>query len=81
MKRIYGCKAFVFEQECNYDVILGRDFLRDIGLKMDFEKNVVEWMDDQIGMKQRGHWNQAENFFLAITVLVLTVITPLSISQ
>jgi hypothetical protein len=56
-KRIYGCKAFVFEQECNYDVILGRDILRDIGLKMDFETNVVEWMNGQIGMKQRGHWN------------------------
>jgi hypothetical protein len=70
MKRIHGCKVFVFvfvfETECIYDVVLGLDFLRDVGLKMGFEKNLVTGMDGRIGMKQRGHWNQVPNFFLAI---------------
>ena len=37
-KRISGATAFVFDTECKYDMILGRDILHKIGLSICFEK-------------------------------------------
>jgi hypothetical protein len=66
-KIIYGKKAHVFDAKCNYDVILGRDVLSDIGLILNFETNTVKWMDREITMKPRNHWKDHENIFALLT--------------
>lgn len=59
-KRVYGTNAMIFNSPCSYDVILGRDFLRDIGLKMDFARNVMEWMGQEVTMKSRDYWHDQQ---------------------
>jgi len=43
--------AYVFHGECNYDIILGRDFLDQIGLTIDFELAEIRWMGRSISME------------------------------
>ena len=47
-------KAYVVEINSKHDIIVGRDVLRPAGFKMDFDKNVVEWMDMTISMKENS---------------------------
>ena len=54
-KRISGVNAFVFDSPCNYDIILGRDFLSMIGLTLDFKNHTMKWMDSTIQMKNLAH--------------------------
>jgi hypothetical protein len=35
--------AHVFSSDCRYDLILGRDFLKTLGMKFDFEHDTMEW--------------------------------------
>lgn len=49
-KKIDGQGAFIFGGDCPYDLILGRDFLRKAGMKFDFERNTVTWMDVEVQM-------------------------------
>jgi hypothetical protein len=65
-KHVHGTKAHVFEAPCNYDDILGRDVLSDVGLIMDFKYNAVKWMDLEISMKPREHWKDKDIYFLAL---------------
>ena len=37
--------ARVFNTDCRYDAIIGRDVLRDMGLKIDFASNSMIWDD------------------------------------
>lgn len=37
--------AKVFHSQCGYDAILGRDFLNESGIKLDFEEKTVTWVD------------------------------------
>ena len=64
-KRIQGQEAMVFDAQCNYEVILGRDFLREVGIKMDFETGKVTWLDRTIDMKPRASWEQKNSFVFA----------------
>ena len=41
----------VTKQESNYDIILGRDILRELGLKFDFSTNKIIWDHIEIDMK------------------------------
>ena len=41
----------VTKQESNYDIILGRDILRELGLKFDFSMNKIIWDNIEISMK------------------------------
>ena len=34
----------VFDQQCNYDVILGGDFLRKIGMNLHYNDLTIEWL-------------------------------------
>ena len=38
----------VSSQKSNYDVIFGRDLLRELGLNLDFQKNFVGWKETKI---------------------------------
>ena len=50
-RRLGKIKARVFNAECRYDAIIGRDVLRDLGLKLDFENNKMTWDDCHVPMK------------------------------
>lgn len=41
-KKISGNIALVFDPPCNYDMILGRDLLQKIGLRLNFATNTME---------------------------------------
>ena len=40
----------VFDQPCNYDIILGGDFLRKIGMNLNYEDLSVEWPGNRAPM-------------------------------
>jgi hypothetical protein len=44
-------KARVFETSCRYDMIIGRDMLRAMGLIVDFKDNLMTWDGVIIAMK------------------------------
>jgi hypothetical protein len=50
-KKIDQQGAFVFGGECNYDVILGRDFLTNAGIDIRFQDNKIQWMNLTVEMK------------------------------
>jgi hypothetical protein len=58
-KRIDSHSALVFSGPSQYDVILGRDFLRKIRMELDFENNSMNWMDNMVLMKDITFWNEA----------------------
>ena len=41
----------VTKQKSNYDLILGREILRELGIKLDFSNNTTNWKDVSIPMK------------------------------
>ena len=51
-RSIQGVTANVFHSPtCPYDVILGVDFLQAIGMKFDFNNDVIQWLDIIVDMK------------------------------
>lgn len=50
-KRVELQGAFVFRGPCNYDIILGRDFLSKIGLVLDFDSHKIRWINRETEMK------------------------------
>ena len=51
--KITNLSAQVFDSKnCSYDVILGRDFLKSIGLDIQFSTGSVKWLDTIVDMKQ-----------------------------
>lgn len=65
-KRIYGTTAMIFNAACSYDIIIGRDFLRDIGVVLNFKSNLMHWMDNEVKMKPRDFWQKQSNFLEAL---------------
>lgn len=66
-KRIYGGIVTVFDiKDCPYDVILGREFLTELGITIDFNNLNVKWEDDAIPMKHPQHWHNHTNWTLAL---------------
>ena len=62
-----GVEAFVFDSPCNYDIILGQNFLSDAGIVMDFEYRKVTWMDNVVKMKPPGYWEDHNNLYYALS--------------
>ena len=65
-KKIDGQGAFVFQEDCRYDVIFGRDFLSKTGLDIRFANNTMQWMNVTVEMKdippmRLGRINQNQN--------------------
>ena len=50
-KKIDGQGAFVFDEDCRYDVIFGRDFLSKTGMDIRFADNKMKWMNVTVDMK------------------------------
>ena len=40
----------VFDQPCNYDIILGGDFLRKIGTKLNYADLSIDWLGNTAPM-------------------------------
>lgn len=45
------CKALVFDSPCAYDVLLGADALKKLGINLLYETGVVEWCGNTIQMR------------------------------
>ena len=60
-KTLHGKIAQVFDSPCNYDVIMGRDWLHDIGLLIDFHEKKCVWMETELDMKPRSHFDSRLN--------------------
>jgi TusA-related sulfurtransferase len=50
-RAIDGFKAMVFNADCRYDMILGRDFLSIIGMMVDWKDHVMTWDEATVPMK------------------------------
>ena len=51
-RSIEGLQANVFHSpSCPYNVILGTDFLQAIGMKFDYQHDVIQWLDVIVDMK------------------------------
>jgi hypothetical protein len=61
--RVDNQHTFVFAGQCNYDIIFGRNLLRKIGLKHDFDIGLMTAFDVTIEMKQKSFYT---NSFLAL---------------
>jgi len=59
-KKIDRQGAFVFSGDCSYDVILGRDFLKNAGIDIRFADNKIVWMNLSIDMKHAGEKNSIQ---------------------
>ena len=50
-RRIDDVKAYVFDEPCPYDVILGHDFLTKVKIDVLFSKKVIQWLDKTIPLR------------------------------
>ena len=59
-RTINDIEARVLHSDCRYDIIIGRDVLRQIGLKIDFESNLMIWDESSVEMQtfptDRNHY-------------------------
>ena len=65
-KRINGTRAYVFNSNCNYDMIIGRDILNKIGLTLCFETKEMKWLDSVVPMKTHNFWQTPLSYFWAL---------------
>ena len=50
-RNIDGTKALVFDSKCSYDVLLGADMLKKLGMKLDYENGFTEWLGNTVPMR------------------------------
>ena len=51
----------VTSQKSNYNVIFGRNLLRELGINLDFQNSFVGWKETKIPMKSI-YWKMRTNF-------------------
>ena len=44
----------VFDNECRYDVILGGDFLKKVGMNLLYDRLEIKWLGNVIPMETMG---------------------------
>ena len=60
---IHNITADVFDSPtCQYDVILGRDVLKFMGVQIDFREHTITWMGRTIPMKSRKQTSQKTSY-------------------
>ena len=50
-RTIDECKVLVFDAPCQYDVLIGADLLKKLGMKLDYENGIVEWLGNTVPMR------------------------------
>eukprot|EP00980_Cylindrotheca_fusiformis_P017071 scaffold5237_cov95-Cylindrotheca_fusiformis.AAC.1 len=53
-KKIESQGAFVFDGNSAYDLILSRDFLEKVGIKIDFNNTIIQWLGTTVKMKDES---------------------------
>ena len=62
-RRIDQQKCLVFDNDnCNYDIILGTNFLSKAGIKLNYEDETMEWFDTTLPLRPTGVGLKAEDF-------------------
>ena len=65
-KTVNSQEAYIFDNNCKYDIILGRDFLRKAGIILDFKQNIMKWMETILPMRlDRNIEDAMENYYVA----------------
>jgi hypothetical protein len=68
-KKIECINAIVFDAPTSqYDVILGRDYLHQLGIDTRFSTKKMVWMEHSLDMKSPGFWDDPVNLYLALRV-------------
>ncbi|KAG7336539.1 reverse transcriptase RNA-dependent DNA polymerase [Nitzschia inconspicua] len=50
-RRLPNVKCYVFDAPCRYDLIIGRDALRDCGMMIDFGNEQLSWFDNTVAFR------------------------------
>eukprot|EP00957_Ditylum_brightwellii_P092839 7068192-Ditylum_brightwellii.AAC.1 len=50
-KSVDSIKAIVFNSPCNYNMIVGQDFLESAGITLNFKLSYMEWLEKRVTMK------------------------------
>jgi hypothetical protein len=62
-RRIDQQKCLVFDNDnCNYDIILGTNFLSKAGIKLNYKDETMEWFDTTLPLRPTGVGLKAEDF-------------------
>lgn len=62
-RKIDGISAYVFDEPCAYDVIIGRDFLNKIPMIFDFSTGLMKWIDRSIPMKPNASMSLEMDYY------------------
>jgi hypothetical protein len=49
--KIVQCWAHVFENKINYDMIIGRDLMTELGININFKNQTIKWMEAEVPMR------------------------------
>ena len=53
--------AYVFDdskKKCRYHLIVGRNFLKAQGFKLDMQAKTIEWNENKVNFKPRDYWRE-----------------------
>ena len=64
------CPARIFNADCRYDMILGRDALQSLRITLDFDQNLVKAPGTQISMKPNPYIPPSQFSTLAINLML-----------
>ena len=57
----------IIKEKCNvnldYDIIIGRNFLSDLGIILDFAENTIKWESQEIQMKDTSFFQNKKRLF------------------
>ena len=59
-RRCKAIKCLVIDSKMNYQLILGRKYMKQICIKMDFETSTVSWYDKNMSFHPRNYFNNNE---------------------
>ena len=51
-RRLDTLQAKIFDQTCRYDMILGRDLMKDLGIVLNFDSKSMEWDKSVVAMRE-----------------------------
>ena len=71
--KIVQCWAHVFEAKLNYDMIIGRDLMMQLGININFKNKTINWMDAEVPM--RNPQSTSNEFFIQETGIVEDAMT------
>ena len=64
--KIQTIQAYVFNQPCRYDIILGRDTLQQLGIDVKYSNQTIEWKEQTVTMKPYSFWNDPYNVYYTL---------------